>query len=87
MAAMSFLVAGTWGMSSVIGLVVAVNLLDAGMQCGQIANQTRIFGLGEEIRGRLNTVCRGSEDCPLSASNIDPSEAENSKWVSTLTAH
>jgi hypothetical protein len=52
----SLLVAGTWGMGSVLGLVVSVNLLDGGMQCGQIANQTRIFGLGESIRGRVNTI-------------------------------
>jgi predicted MFS family arabinose efflux permease len=33
-----------------------VNLLDFGSQAGQIANQTRIFGLGDHMRGRLNTV-------------------------------
>jgi predicted MFS family arabinose efflux permease len=55
-AAASFLVAGTWGAGSVAGLVVAVNLLDFGIQSGQVANQTRIFGLGAEMRGRLNTL-------------------------------
>jgi len=54
--AMSFAIAGTWGATSIIGLVVAVNLLDFGLQSGQVANQTRIFGIDETIRGRLNTV-------------------------------
>jgi predicted MFS family arabinose efflux permease len=35
-----------------LGLV----LLDLGMQMSQVANQTRIFGLGESVRSRLNTV-------------------------------
>lgn len=52
----SLLVAVTWGSSSIAGLVVMVNLLDFGMQSGQVANQTRIFGLGDQIRGRLNTL-------------------------------
>ncbi|MGA7803674.1 MFS transporter [Bradyrhizobium sp.] len=54
--ATSFAVAGTWGATSIIGLILAVNLLDFGLQSGQVANQTRIFGIGEAIRGRLNTV-------------------------------
>ncbi len=37
-------------------LVAGVILLDAGAQMMQIANQTRIFGLGAEARSRLNTV-------------------------------
>jgi len=37
-------------------LVVGVLVLDAGMQMMQVANQTRIFGLGAEARSRLNTV-------------------------------
>jgi predicted MFS family arabinose efflux permease len=55
-AALGFLVAGTWGAASVAGLVIAVNLTDFGVQSGQVANQTRIFALGAEIRGRLNTL-------------------------------
>jgi predicted MFS family arabinose efflux permease len=54
--ALSFAIAGTWGAASIIGLVVAVNLLDFGLQSGQVANQTRIFGIDDTIRGRLNTV-------------------------------
>jgi len=37
-------------------LVAGVILLDAGAQMMQIANQTRIFGLGAEARSRLNTI-------------------------------
>ncbi len=37
-------------------LVVGVVMLDAGAQMMQIANQTRIFGLGADARSRLNTV-------------------------------
>lgn len=55
-AALGFLIAGTWGAASVAGLVIAVNLTDFGVQSGQVANQTRIFALGAEIRGRLNTL-------------------------------
>lgn len=37
-------------------LVIGVNLLDFGLQSGQIANQARIFSLPAEFRARLNTV-------------------------------
>jgi predicted MFS family arabinose efflux permease len=37
-------------------LVVGVLVLDIGMQMMQVSNQTRIFGLGESARSRLNTV-------------------------------
>jgi predicted MFS family arabinose efflux permease len=37
-------------------LVVGVIALDIGAQMMQVANQTRIFGLGEEWRSRLNTI-------------------------------
>ena len=55
-AALAFVVAGTFGTTSVLALVAVVNLLDFGLQSGQIANQTRIFTLGAAIRGRVNTV-------------------------------
>lgn len=48
--------ATTLGMHSIWAIVVAVNLLDFGIQSGQVANQTRIFGIAPEIRGRLNTL-------------------------------
>ncbi|MFK3971410.1 MFS transporter [Pseudomonas sp. NPDC087358] len=51
-----FVLAATYGQASIAALVIAVNLLDFGMQSGQVANQARIFGLGAEIRGRLNTL-------------------------------
>jgi hypothetical protein len=37
-------------------LVVGVVALDVGAQMMQVANQTRIFGLGAEARSRLNTI-------------------------------
>lgn len=38
------------------GLVAGVVLLDGGAQANQIANQTRIFGIDVNARGRINTV-------------------------------
>ena len=55
-AASAFAIAGSFGATSILALVVAVNLLDFGLQSGQIANQTRIFALGAAIRARVNTV-------------------------------
>ncbi len=37
-------------------LVVGVIALDVGQQMMQVANQTRIFGLGANVRSRLNTI-------------------------------
>ncbi|MDE1154510.1 MAG: MFS transporter [Acidobacteriaceae bacterium] len=37
-------------------LVLGVLVLDMGQQMLQVANQTRIFGLGSEARSRINTV-------------------------------
>ncbi|MBK0031012.1 MFS transporter [Erwinia sp. S43] len=53
---LAFLIAGIGGMTFLIALIVAVNLLDFGLQSGQIANQTRIFKLGDDIRARVNTL-------------------------------
>ena len=33
-----------------------MNFLDFGQQSGQVANQTRIFGIDPAMRGRLNTL-------------------------------
>lgn len=52
----SFSLLSTFGAASFAALVIAINFLDFGTQCGQVANQARIFGLGPEIRGRLNTL-------------------------------
>lgn len=39
-----------------VGLVIGVVALDVGAQMMQVANQTRIFGLGAQARSRLNTI-------------------------------
>jgi len=39
-----------------VGLIAGVLLLDMGVQAGHISNQTRIYGLIPEARGRLNMV-------------------------------
>jgi hypothetical protein len=39
-----------------LGLVIGVIALDVGAQMMQVANQTRIFGLGAQARSRLNTI-------------------------------
>lgn len=41
---------------SVTGLVIGVVVLDVGVQAGQIANQSRIYGLKPEARSRINTI-------------------------------
>lgn len=54
--ALTYVIAGIIGAVSLLALVIAVNVLDFGHQSGQIANQTRIFALGDNIRARLNTI-------------------------------
>lgn len=54
--AAAFLLGGLAGAVSLLALVAAVNLLDFGLQSGQIANQTRIFQLGDDIRARVNSL-------------------------------
>jgi len=54
--ALSLALGGWVGGFSVLALVLTVNLLDFGLQSGQIANQTRIFTLGNDIRARVNTL-------------------------------
>jgi predicted MFS family arabinose efflux permease len=39
-----------------LGMVIGVVALDVGAQMMQVANQTRIFGLGAQVRSRLNTI-------------------------------
>ncbi len=51
----SFLALGAFGWT-LAGLVVGVVLLDLGVQCAHVSNQTRIYGLSAEARSRLNTV-------------------------------
>ena len=40
----------------IVAMVLGVVLLDAGQQMMQVANQTRIFGLGSDVRSRVNTI-------------------------------
>jgi predicted MFS family arabinose efflux permease len=56
MAAIAFAVFFVAGDASVLAVVIGVNLLDFGVQSGQIANQARIFKLDGTARARLNTV-------------------------------
>ena len=46
-------VSTTWHMTA---LVTGVVMLDLGQQMMQVGNQTRIFGLGSQVRSRLNTI-------------------------------
>ena len=46
-------VSTTWHMAA---LVAGVVMLDLGQQMMQVGNQTRIFGLGSQVRSRLNTI-------------------------------
>jgi predicted MFS family arabinose efflux permease len=39
-----------------VGMVIGVVALDLGQQMMQVGNQTRIFGLGSQVRSRLNTI-------------------------------
>lgn len=53
-AAASFVVFAVW--PTVPGLIVGLIMLDIGMQGSQIANQSVIYALQPEARGRINTV-------------------------------
>jgi predicted MFS family arabinose efflux permease len=46
-------VSTVWHMAALVAGVVA---LDLGQQMMQVGNQTRIFGLGSEVRSRVNTI-------------------------------
>jgi predicted MFS family arabinose efflux permease len=56
-AASAVLMSGTLGGTlGLVALTVGMLLLDVAMQCGQVANQARIFALRPEARSRLNTA-------------------------------
>ncbi|MEU8851998.1 MFS transporter [Streptomyces sp. NPDC048564] len=44
------------GVPGLTALVVGTLLLDIGMQSGMVANTVRIYGLGADVRSRLNTA-------------------------------
>jgi predicted MFS family arabinose efflux permease len=48
--------AGAGGPLGFIGLVIGILVLDVAVQCGQVANQNRIFTLPGDRRSRLNTA-------------------------------
>ncbi len=52
----SFGVLATFGSTSLIGIGLGVLVLDIGVVSAMIANQTRIYALRPEARGRINTV-------------------------------
>ncbi|MFI2205527.1 MFS transporter [Streptomyces sp. NPDC020192] len=45
----------TGGPAGIVGLAAGLLLIDVAVQCGQVANQARIFALRPEARSRLNT--------------------------------
>jgi len=45
-----------WAMPGIAGLIIGLLLLDLGVQGAQVANQSIIYGLQPDARGRLNTV-------------------------------
>jgi predicted MFS family arabinose efflux permease len=56
-AAAALLTAGSLGgWPGLVGLTLGMLALDVAMQSGQVANQSRIFALRPEMRGRLNTA-------------------------------
>lgn len=44
------------GVAGLVVLTVGMLLLDTAVQCGQVANQARIFALAPHLRSRLNTA-------------------------------
>lgn len=56
LAAAAVLTAGSLGgVAGLVALAAGLLLLDVAVQCGQVANQARIFALRPEARSRLNT--------------------------------
>lgn len=56
LAAAGALMAGSLGgVAGIVALAAGLLLIDVAVQCGQVANQARIFALRPEIHSRLNT--------------------------------
>jgi len=55
-AVLVLLAGGHGGALGLVTLTIGMLLLDVAMQCGQVANQARIFALRPEARSRLNTA-------------------------------
>ncbi|WP_033321554.1 MFS transporter [Streptomyces yerevanensis] len=56
LAAAAVLTAGSLGgPAGMVGLAAGLLLIDVAVQCGQVANQARIFALRPEVHSRLNT--------------------------------
>jgi predicted MFS family arabinose efflux permease len=55
-AALILLAGGHGGGLGLVTLTLGMLLMDIAMQCGQVANQARIFALRPEARSRLNTA-------------------------------
>jgi predicted MFS family arabinose efflux permease len=53
---LSLVIIGAFGNASLAALIIGSNLLAFGGGCGQVANQSRLFVLGNDIRARLNTI-------------------------------
>lgn len=45
-----------WGQDSYAGIIASILLIDIGMQCIQLSNQTTIFALNPKASNRINTI-------------------------------
>lgn len=69
------------------GMVGGVVLLDLGVQCGHVSNQTRIYGLRPEARNRLNTVYMVTFFCGGAVGSLAGSQAWSRwGWTGVCTA-
>ncbi|MFO0888904.1 MAG: MFS transporter [Isosphaeraceae bacterium] len=64
---------------TVAGMVLGVVVLDLGVQCSHVSNQTRIYGLRPEARNRLNTVYMVTFFCGGALGSLAGSQAW-SRW-------
>lgn len=45
-----------WGQNSYAGIIAGILIIDIGMQCIQLSNQTTIFALNPKAANRINTI-------------------------------